>query len=73
MLRLEKGSKAEVIFDGLPGKVFSAKVIGAIPAIPEGKIQASGTLISVQSARVPGCIPVLFEIDDPRLSTFCSI
>ncbi|MFT7682230.1 MAG: multidrug resistance efflux pump [Moritella dasanensis] len=70
MLRLEKGSKAEVIFDGLPGKVFSAKVVGAIPAIPEGQIQASGTLISVQTARFPGRIPVLFEIDDPRFAQY---
>ena len=70
MLRLEAGSAAEVIFDGLPGKVFSAKVIGAIPAIPEGQIQASGTLISVQTARFPGRIPVLFEIDDPSFSQY---
>lgn len=70
MLRLEAGSKAEVIFDGLPGKVFSAKVIGAIPAIPEGQVQASGTLITVQNERIPGRIAVLFEIDDPRFADY---
>lgn len=69
-LRLEAGSKAEMIFDGLPGKVFSAKVIGIIPAIPEGQIQASGTLLSVRSENVPGRIAVLFEIDDPRFAEY---
>lgn len=73
MLRLEAGSKAEVIFDGLPGKIFSAKVIGAIPAIPEGQIQASGTLISVKNEKIPGRIAVLFEIDDPRFEQYSDV
>jgi len=73
MLRLEAGSKAEVIFDGLPGEIFSAKVIGAIPAISEGQIQASGTLISVQNAKFPGRIAVLFEIDDPRFEQYSDV
>lgn len=73
MLRLETGSKAEVIFDGLPGKIFSAKVIGAIPAIPEGQIQASGTLISVKNEKIPGRIAVLFEIDDPHFEQYSDV
>lgn len=70
MLRIKPGSAAEVAFDGIPGKVFSAKVVSAIPAISEGQIQPSGTLINVQHARIPGRIPVLFEITDPRFEQY---
>jgi multidrug resistance efflux pump len=70
MLRIKPGSAAEVAFDGIPGKVFSAKVVSAIPAISEGQIQPSGTLINVQHTRIPGRIPVLFEITDPRFEQY---
>ena len=73
LLRLQPGAAAEVIFDGLPGKVFSAKVVNVIPAIPEGQVQPSGTLISVQNASFPGRIAVLFEVDDPAFSEYSEV
>jgi multidrug resistance efflux pump len=70
MLRIKPGSAAEVAFDGIPGKVFSAKVVSVIPAISEGQIQPGGTLINVQHTRIPGRIPVLFKITDSRFEQY---
>ncbi len=73
LLRITPGSEAEVAFDGLPGKVFSAKVVSVIPAIAEGQVQAAGTLINVQHAKIPGRIPVIFEITDPNFEQYSNV
>lgn len=70
LLRLIPGSEAEVAFDGLPGKVFAAKVIGVVPGIAEGQIQPSGNMIDANPISGPGRIPVLFEITDPRFDEY---
>lgn len=44
VLRLTAGDSAEVVFNGLPGSVYSGKVSRVLPAIPDGSYQASGAL-----------------------------
>ncbi len=73
LLRLEAGSEAEVAFDGIPGRVFSGKVVGLLPALKEGQIQASGTLINPMAAPYPGRILVHIEITDPEFEAFRDI
>ena len=70
LLRLTPGSEAEVAFDGLPGKVFSAKVIGVVPGITEGQVQPSANMINANPASGPGRIPVLFEVTDERFAEY---
>jgi multidrug resistance efflux pump len=70
LLRLEAGSEAEVAFDGIPGRVFSGKVVGLLPALKEGQIQASGTLINPMAAPYPGRILVHIKITDPEFEAF---
>ena len=70
LLRLEVGNDAEVAFDGIPGKVFAAKVVMVFPVIAEGQVQASGNLINAQNARNPGRIPVLIDIIDPDFAFY---
>jgi len=69
-LRLKTGYAAEVAFDAIPGTVFSARVSKVLPAISEGQVQASGTLLNPMQTRYPGRIPVIMEIDDPRFNDY---
>jgi len=72
LLRLEEGDEAEVAYDGIPGRVFSGRVVTVIPALAEGQVQASGDLISPMRAPFPGRIGVRIEITDPAFEAFRS-
>ncbi len=73
LLRLTPGSEAEVAFDGIPGKVFSGKVRGMLPALKEGQIQPSGNLINPMAAPLPGRILVQIIITDPDFEAYRDI
>jgi multidrug resistance efflux pump len=70
LLRLEVGDEAEVAYDGIPGKVFSGRVVVVAPALAEGQVQASGSLISPVSSPYPGRIGVNIEITDPDFEAY---
>lgn len=72
MLRLVPGDKAEVAFDGIPGEVFAATVIGPLPVLAEGQMQPSGTLIDsvLGQSTKPGRIPVALTITDPAFEKY---
>jgi multidrug resistance efflux pump len=70
LLRLEIGSEAEVAFDGVPGTVFTGEVTMVQPALAEGQVDPTGTLISPIRALHPGRVAVLIEITDPRYSEY---
>ena len=70
MMRLKKGYEAEIAFDGLPGEVFTAEVEMVFPAIAEGQVSPSGTLISPRTAPYPGRIPVLIAVTDERFAEY---
>ena len=63
--RVRAGDEAEVLFKGIPGRVFKAKVRLVIDAIAAGQLQATGTLQDVGLA-VPGdrALAELDVIDD---------
>ncbi|PCI53570.1 MAG: efflux transporter periplasmic adaptor subunit [Gammaproteobacteria bacterium] len=68
-MRLAVGSEAEIAFDALPGKVFSAEVVQVLPVLAEGEMQANGTMISLnQGGGLSGRIPVQMKITDPRFA-----
>jgi multidrug resistance efflux pump len=69
---LKAGSDAEVAFDGIPGKVFTAKVDEVLPAMAEGQVPASGVLMdgSKLANRLPGRIAVRFYIDDAEFEQY---
>lgn len=67
--RLEVGNEAEIAFDALPGRVFSAEIVQVLPVLAEGEVQANGTMISLnQRGGLPGRIPVQMKITDPRFA-----
>jgi multidrug resistance efflux pump len=42
LLRLKPGDEAEVVFNALPGQVFSGKLTSILPVVPGGSYQAQG-------------------------------
>lgn len=62
--RLKSGFEAEFLFRALPGKVFKGKVVEVLPTIPEGQIQASGTLRTTQTFNTSGRAMVKLVIED---------
>lgn len=62
--RLKAGFEAEFLFRALPGKVFKGKVVEVLPTIPEGQIQASGTLRTTRTLNTTGRAMVKLVIDD---------
>ncbi len=64
-LRLKAGYEAEIVFPGIPGRVFKGKVKRIVPNLAEGQMQASGILIgTAQAFQSVGRVPVLIEILD---------
>jgi hypothetical protein len=63
--RVRAGNDAEVLFKGIPGRVFKAKVRVLINAIAGGQLQTSGALLNV-GASVPEdrTLAVLDLVDD---------
>jgi multidrug resistance efflux pump len=63
--RVKAGDEAEVLFKGIPGRVFKARVRLVIDAIAAGQLQATGTLQQVRG-ELPGdrALAVLDIIDD---------
>lgn len=61
LLRLTPGDDAEVVFNALPGKVFSGKLAAISPAVPGGTYQPGGTLQSLNT--VPGSEGVIATIE----------
>ncbi|HUH36608.1 MAG TPA: HlyD family secretion protein [Spongiibacteraceae bacterium] len=70
LLRLEVGSEAEVVFDGLPGQVFSGRVAQVLAALSEGQVQPSGNTANFSAAPLPGRIPVVIDITDPAFEQY---
>ena len=63
VLRLTAGDSAEVVFNGLPGSVYSGKVSRVLPAIPDGSYQASGALQGLSAGAGKEGIYVLIDLD----------
>ena len=66
LLRLEVGNKAEVAFDGIPGKVFAGEIGKVLPVLSEGQVQPSGEKLNYTRSPRPGRIPVVINITDPE-------
>ena len=72
LTRLKAGSAAEIAFDAIHGVIFSAEVIGHIPVLAEGELQATGNLYDSSSTLTPGRVPVKIKITDPRFTQYAN-
>jgi multidrug resistance efflux pump len=62
--RVEEGSEAEVILPAVPGRFFKAKVDAVAAVVPEGQLQASGTLVSPESIKSEGRVMVRVKFEE---------
>jgi multidrug resistance efflux pump len=62
--RVKAGDDAEVLFKGIPGRVFKAKVRLLIDAVAGGQLQSTGTLVNVGAASEDRALAVLDLVDD---------
>lgn len=63
LLRLTAGDEAEVVFNALPGQVFSGKLLRVLPVVPGGAYQAQGTVQSLSLASGSDGVLAIIELD----------
>ena len=64
MQNIKVGSEAEVIFPGIPGRVFQARVDKILPALAEGELSASKKMFSISQRLPPGQVPVILTFEE---------
>jgi len=62
LLRLEAGDEAEVVFNALPGQVFSGKLTSILPVVPGGAYQAQGALQSLSNVAGSDSVIAIIEL-----------
>jgi len=71
MQNIKVGAKAEIIFTGIPGKVFKAKVTKLWDEIAEGQLIPTGQrMISFSEKLPPGRIPVQVKVTEDMSSYY---
>jgi RND family efflux transporter MFP subunit len=70
LLRLEKGSAAEVTLDSIPGVIFKGEVKDILPVIAEGQLKPTSSFLSFDLEKNPGRIPVAIKITDPAFDRY---
>lgn len=70
MQNIHVGEKGEIIFPGIPGKTFRIEVIDIFPALAEGELTPTRTMLSFSRKLPPGQIPVRFKILDDMSSYY---
>lgn len=61
---IKPGMAGEATFKQYPGRTFKVKVRRVLTAIPEGELDAAGQLLSTESAKSAGHIPIVFDYDE---------
>lgn len=63
ILRLTQGDKVEVVFNGLPGKIYGGSVTRVLPVVPDGSYQASGVLQGLNAGAQQEGVYVMIDLD----------
>ena len=64
MQNIKAGNHAEILFKGIPGRVFQAKVVRILDALAEGELSANRNMLSFSQTLPEGLVPVLLELED---------
>ncbi len=64
MQNIKVGNQAEVIFPGIPGRVFQAKVDKILPALAEGELHPEKNMFSLSHKMPEGQVPVFLTFED---------
>ncbi len=74
MQNLKAGNKAEIIFTGIPGRVFQAHVDRVLTVLAEGELAAGKSMVDLKAMEMPeGLIPVIVKIDDDMSDFFIPV
>jgi len=74
MQNLKEGNKAEILFTGIPGRVFKAHVERILTVLAEGELSAGKTMVDLKAMEMPeGLIPVIIKMDDDLSDYFIPI
>jgi multidrug resistance efflux pump len=68
MQNIEVGNDAEVIYPGIPGRVFKARVSQILPALAEGELSSKKDMISLSTILPEGKIPVILTFEEDMSS-----
>ncbi len=64
MQNIKVGNEAEVIFAGIPGRVFKAKVDKILPALAEGELAPDKHMFSLSQKMPEGQVPVFLTFEE---------
>lgn len=64
MQNIKVGNEAEVIFPGIPGRVFQAKVDKILPALAEGELSPNKNMYSLSYHLPEGLVPVFLTFEE---------
>ncbi|MEN8211804.1 MAG: HlyD family secretion protein [Thermodesulfobacteriota bacterium] len=64
MQNIKAGNHAEILFKGIPGRVFQAKVVRIFDALAEGELSTNRNMVSLSNQLPEGLIPVLIELEE---------
>jgi len=70
LLRLKKGTEAEVTLDGIPGVIFRGEVKEVFPVIGEGQIKPGADFLRFSQQTIPGRVAVGIQITDPLFDEY---
>ena len=70
MQNLKVGNKAEVLFPGIPGRVFQGKVAQIIDVLAEGQLMPSATMVVARPNMPEGAIMVRIEFTEDMSSYY---
>ncbi|MEN8190819.1 MAG: biotin/lipoyl-binding protein [Thermodesulfobacteriota bacterium] len=70
MQTLKVGNEAEVLFEGIPGRVFKAKVTHIYEALAEGELRPGAAMVSFHRDMPAGRIPVRIEFEQDMTDFF---
>ncbi len=64
MQNIKVGNEAEVIFPGIPGRIFKAQVEKILPALAEGELTPDKNMFSLSHKMPAGQVPVFLSFTD---------
>lgn len=70
MQNIKVGNEAEVLFPGIPGRVFTAKVTQILPALGEGQVAPNAAMVKLGMNHPEGLIPVIVEFEEDMSEFF---
>jgi len=70
MQNIKAGNKAEIVFPGIPGRIFQGHVERVLGVLAEGELSPDRAMVSISKQLPEGEIPVIIKIDSDLSNYF---